>query len=58
MDRKNLSLAAQDEALLRNGTVEDGRVRSLVELRLDEKRVLRWWQQQLEGYKPDHQELR
>ena len=48
----------QDEALLRNGTVEDGRVRSLVELRLDEKRVLRWWQQQLEGYKPDHKELR
>ena len=59
----------QDEALLRNGTVADGRVRSLVELRLDEKRVLRSWlsvcergphehEQQLEGGQPDRTELR
>jgi len=59
----------QDEALLRNGTVADGRVRSLVELRLDEKRVLRFWlsvcergphehEQQLEGDQPDRTELR
>ena len=59
----------QDEALLRNGTVVDGRVRSLVELRLDEKRVLRSWlslcergphehEQQHEGDQPDRTELR
>ena len=59
----------QDEALLRNGTVVDGRVRSLVELRLDEKRVLRSWlsfcergphkhEQQLEGDEADREELR
>ena len=55
----------QDEALLRNGTVEDGRVRSLVELRLDEKRVLRFWleqllqqQREISGDQPDRQELR
>ena len=59
----------QDEALLRNGTVGDGRVRSLVELRLDEKRVLRFWvsfcergphehEQQHEGDEADRKELR
>ena len=59
----------QDEALLRNGTVEDGRVGSLVELRLDEKRGLRFWLsvcergphehgQQLEGDEADREELR